>query len=461
MLNEAILYDTTMTKAKNDFYGNIDILFERVFKLIDVPNMTLYQVTQALTKQNIKCPPEMISSIIQAKLDAYFHVYLCPKCNSKTQYKRKRIRKLYTTFGTIIINCPQFYCSKCRAYYSPYELALNLRSAPYQYDIQRIVAKLAAKQTFDETAKTIADIFGYNISADSVHKLTNEYANDVKLTEIIPTKNEIEKIIDELSKKQHRRPILVFAIDAARAPIRTEKNMPNEWKDVKGVRIYLLDKDHFIHLISWHQIAQKEQFQKFMEQIKNENLFPENKVRICCIADGASWIWDIVNNCFPNAQQVLDYFHCTQHLYKFASLKFPDEIKAKEWVDMTKVRLFHNQGKQIISGLKRMKCDNEEIRKERDKLIQYLSMNIHRINYGKAKRGNYPIGSGAIESANKFICHIRLKRSGAWWKIEKANNMLKLRCAEYNQKFDENFAKFEQKKRKPFAKPRPELKIVK
>jgi hypothetical protein len=38
-----------------------------------------------------------------------------------------------------------------------------------------------------------------------------------------------------------------------------------------------------------------------------------------------------------------------------------------------------------------------------------------------------------------FICHVRLKRSGAWWKIDNANNVLKLRCAKYNAKFDNVF----------------------
>lgn len=31
-----------------------------------------------------------------------------------------------------------------------------------------------------------------------------------------------------------------------------------------------------------------------------------------------------------------------------------------------------------------------------------------------------PIGSGGIESANKFIGHVRLKRPGAWWVVENA-----------------------------------------
>ena len=52
------------------------------------------------------------------------------------------------------------------------------------------------------------------------------------------------------------------------------------------------------------------------------------------------------------------------------------------------------------------------------------------------RRGGYHIGSGGIESSNKFIANVRLKRSGAWWYPTNANNILKLRCAKYNGTFD-------------------------
>ena len=48
------------------------------------------------------------------------------------------------------------------------------------------------------------------------------------------------------------------------------------------------------------------------------------------------------------------------------------------------------------------------------------------------------MGSGGIESANKFICHVRLKRSGAWWYERTSNQMLALRCAKYNGTFERN-----------------------
>ena len=55
------------------------------------------------------------------------------------------------------------------------------------------------------------------------------------------------------------------------------------------------------------------------------------------------------------------------------------------------------------------------------------------------------MGSGGIESANKFICHVRLKRSGAWWYVTNANQMLALRCAKYNGTFDRVFEHYRQR----------------
>jgi len=72
-------------------------------------------------------------------------------------------------------------------------------------------------------------------------------------------------------------------------------------------------------------------------------------------------------------------------------------------------------------------------------LIIYLENQNNRLGYDDCKAQGMPIGSGGIESANKFIGHVRLKRSGAWWVIENGNGMLRLRCALYNGTFQRVF----------------------
>jgi hypothetical protein len=75
----------------------------------------------------------------------------------------------------------------------------------------------------------------------------------------------------------------------------------------------------------------------------------------------------------------------------------------------------------------------------RIKPISYLKAHVAEIVRGLGEKGEplviTQIGSGAIESANKFICHDRLKKTGAWWYPTGANNVLKLRCAKYSGTF--------------------------
>ncbi len=183
-----------------------------------------------------------------------------------------------------------------------------------------------------------------------------------------------------------------------------------------------------------------------MRKIKDAGLIPEERIRLAVIADGAKWIWRVAHDLFPSAQMVLDYYHCSEHLHAFASVQFAhDEAKKAEWVESIVARLFLNEAEEVIESLKKMETNSPEAREEAQKLVGYLTNNGKRVNYGSYRRGGYPIGSGGIESANKYIGGIRLKRSGAWWYGEKANEMLALRCAIYNGTYEKVFASYKEK----------------
>ena len=41
------------------------------------------------------------------------------------------------------------------------------------------------------------------------------------------------------------------------------------------------------------------------------------------VADGAAWLWDIADYLFPQAHQLVDWYHATQHLASAAQLRSP------------------------------------------------------------------------------------------------------------------------------------------
>src|SRR5215216_3487705 len=109
-------------------------------------------------------------------------------------------------------------------------------------------------------------------------------------------------------------------------------------------------------------------------------------------------------------------------------------------------RLYLGKVGQVLGGLRRMQPTSEEALKAIDNCWGYLTDHRSRTRYQTLRRGGYPLGSGGMESANKFICHVRLKRSGAWWYEDSSNQMLALRCAKYNGTFVQVFTRYQHQK---------------
>jgi len=203
----------------------------------------------------------------------------------------------------------------------------------------------------------------------------------------------------------------------------------------------LLGDDRIIHIASWHQIPDEAQFGKDLDLAASR--VPQQSVRIALLGDGAGWLWKHMTSCFPKRREVLDYYHCAEHVYKVAKAQYGEKsIKGIEWVENTICCPFYTEVSNVIGGLRRMQPKDNEAKEEIRKLIGYLNNNREKIHYKSDRKGGYSIGSGGIESANKFISYTRMKRSGTWWVKETGNEMLRIRCAIYNGTYDKVFESY-------------------
>lgn len=149
----------------------------------------------------------------------------------------------------------------------------------------------------------------------------------------------------------------------------------------------------------------------------------------------------------PQARQVLDYYHCAQYVHKIATAQYGASVQGQEWVEATMTRLYLGKIQAVLRGLRRMHPTSDDAAKAIANGWAYLHEHRGRTHYRQLRRGGYPLGSGGIESSNKFICHVRLKRSGAWWYETNSNRMLALRCAKYNGTLGQVFVRYQQRLR--------------
>ncbi len=374
----------------------------------------------------------------------------CPKCSKELKAWNKEAKRTVESLGgRFDLYRPYFYCRACGYGFHPLDEALGLAPSPKQYDIQDLEAWLSSELPFQTAAEAFTRCTSDTLSADHMFETTNRVAKDLDILDVCPSKDVILQKIDELSEGKFRRPVMMMAIDGAHTPTRPEpspwkgKRGKGEYKEDKGFRLYLIDKDRIVHLISWHQVQNEDEFAKGLLKIRDAGLIPEDKVRLSIIGDGAPWIWNKPLKIFPKAKQVLDYYHCSEYIHAAANAQYGKSTKqARKWVEATFTRLFHNDIDNVLHGMKIMQPVSPEAQEKITGAVRYLSERKHQVNYGSAKRAGYHIGSGAIESANKFIGHVRLKRSGAWWYTTNANNILKLRCAKYNGTYEDVIRKY-------------------
>lgn len=155
--------------------------------------------------------------------------------------------------------------------------------------------------------------------------------------------------------------------------------------------------------------------------------------RLVFISDGATWIRNWIQDMFPEAISVLDYYHAVEHLYEFVESYFTDEDQADRWAKKQKELLLGSGVNQVISNIKALAPQNEQAKK----LVAYYSANSDRMDYRRYRQiGCGIIGSGAIESAHRVVVQKRMKQSGQRWSHQGAQHMLNLRVTRENEKWE-------------------------
>ncbi|MGH9891090.1 MAG: ISKra4 family transposase [bacterium] len=409
----------------------------------------LARVSQGLQKERLG----LLSACLQAKIEREFaplldqEQALCPKCRKLRQRMRFDAKVVSTLQGQFTVRRPYFYCRSCALGFHPLDQALGLSEDEHQYDVQEETIRLGADLPYLRSTEHFERLTGVAVSGHLAHEKLNEVGEHATLEEVIPSAEEMERRVTEVARDQRRwRPVLVVAVDGAHTPIRPaggreDKRGAGSFREVKGCRVYLIGKGgRIVDLASWHQVQDAQSLERALVLIRDR--LPLGSVRIALVADGAEWIWEMYGRVFPEGTPVLDYYHCAEHVWEVAEQQFAESMEALQFGEVSLALLSCGLPNSVAHLWRGMKPKDSLAAEKIERFAAYLEENQDRINYRKNRRRGVPNGSGAIESANKFLCHARLKVSGAWWLEENSNAMLRIRCAIHNGTFETVFRSY-------------------
>ena len=106
--------------SKKDYTDRFDQKFDAVFDVIDLPNLSLFEIIENVKSLDFSVDPELIQIIIQKKLDYISSEPLCSCCGRRMHKKYTRKKEVKTTVGPMSFDCPYMVCPKCKTHHTPY-----------------------------------------------------------------------------------------------------------------------------------------------------------------------------------------------------------------------------------------------------------------------------------------------------------------------------------------------------
>jgi hypothetical protein len=158
------------------------------------------------------------------------------------------------------------------------------------------------------------------------------------------------------------------------------------------------------------------------------------------IADGARWLWEVAALHFPEAIQILDWYHLSEHVHLAAAALYGQgSEEAQRFSEARLDELWEGRSQETLSELRslRKQFRGEAKRETLRQLITYLENNRQRINYPRYRELGLKVGSGQVEGACKSLVGARCKQAGMRnWTQRGAEGVLRLRAALQTGQYD-------------------------
>jgi hypothetical protein len=404
----------------------------------------------------------IIEQQLAERAQAQTNWHHCSICNTQLLSKGFACRQILTIVGWVawkrrVGRCPR----RCLGSQSvPLDQALGLQA--YQQtsiELVRLGCLLAVFLPYNLAAQVLFQLIGVSVSDDAIWNWVKQFGQQA----VKDLKSQLETLetgqappLELLDNTLRTLPLLISA-DGVTVPFRPQPKTPKGktvWQEVKvailarcgkqqtksGQTITRLHHRRFVSVLG--------SIDDFKPRLWLEALRQgvETAAQVVWISDGARGFWRLYRERFAQyAVGILDFYHAAQHLWQAASA-YQDGNPARTpqmWFTRMCHQLRHGFGKHIIKELdwlSKSRNTSEATKPILRQVRDYLQCHVDHIQYRTFEKLGFPLGSGVVESACKWLIQQRFKGVGMRWSEDGFNHLLHLRLAWTNQRFDALFS---------------------
>jgi hypothetical protein len=354
--------------------------------------------------------------------------------------------------GQVKVSRPYYLCPHCQNGQFPADVELDIDNTGFSPGVRRMLAMVGQQAPFDQGRLHLKLLADLDVTTKSVERTAEAIGEDIAAKE----QQEIQRTVqlDLPIVVGEPVPILYVAMDGTGIPVvgkETEgrsgkkEGEPSHTREVKlGCVFTQTTWDEDGHAIRdpdsttyTGAIETAEEFGKriYLEAWKRGWSRAVKKV---VMGDGAEWIWYQAELHFPNATQIVDLRHASEHLWEVARELHPnDEPNQNRWIMIHYDLLAEGQIETLVSALQTIETSTAEQAETTRREAGYFEKNKQRMRYAEFRRQHLFVGTGVIEAGCKTVIGSRCKQSGMFWTVRGANAIIALRCCQINNRFED------------------------
>ena len=366
------------------------------------------------------------------------------------RYAGRREKTFASALGPLTLERAYYHCTGCRQGFCPRDRQLGLEDTSLSPAVTRMVAAVGAMVSFEEGSQLIRELAGVTVNAKQVERAAEALGVEIGQDE--------QQDVTPL-QGQPLPPTLYLGVDGTGIPMRAEELKGRSGKQSDGSA-----KTREVKLCTgWSAEARDTEDRPMRDQgsvsytaaIESAATTDTDKVaaaftqrvlreasrrsftkaeRTVVIGDGAPWIWNIAQELFPRAIQIVDRFHVKQTLSTVSKAVYgADTPQAHQWARRRHDELDAGKFPDLLRAVRRHAAHSDEARK----CFQYLHRNRDRMRYPHFEAHGLCTSSGVVEAGCKVVVATRLKRAGMHWTLRGSNAIIALRCSRLSGRFQD------------------------
>jgi len=408
---------------------------------------------------------ELLSGLLRLHETPYVPDAVPCRCGGQAEYQRRREGGVQTIVGEVRVKRAYYLCPDCHQGCYPLDEELEFCAGGLSAGLEECAALAGVVEPFASAAELLRRLLwtGVELSHNRVRGATEDMGHTVAKAEDELVQRVFESEKGGLPERPKEGPKRLYVsvdgtcvrckateeegIEAGTEAAAEQKSQGYVWREAKVAALY--ETEEVTTTRKPDETAVKAKEIEYYADISDAQHFARlvwlkayergvsHAEEAVLLGDGAQWIWLRLGRLFPQAIQILDWYHAEDYLIQAALAVFgPGTQPGRTWLKRELDLLWDGKVHQVIQDLETLQQAHPQIEAIQD-TITYYTNNRCRMNYPAYRERGLQIGSGTIESGCKRVAKARLDQAGMTWTVDGARAVLKARAAYLSGQWDD------------------------